>query len=173
MNEEKILQLISDLSGRVDALTANPPMPDHRHNGFDASRVNFVDIYQRKHYIHWTIPGVQAAILTNYGTFFINEMGACFVSGFWEIHQTAGNDVGAVTLDLEKLTGTTAPDSGSVMLTAALSLKATANTLQTGTLTTASLGNRNLALGDRLCLKDAGTLTTLSNVSVLVELTMT
>lgn len=170
MDQEQIMKMFSDVNRRIDEI--KPILPDHYHNGFDASRVKFIDIDQRKHFIHWTIPGAQAVTGTNYGTFFINEMGPCFVSGFWEIHQTAGSDGSAVTVELEKLTGTTAPDSGSSVLSAVLSLKATANTLQAGTITT-TLGNKNLALGDRLCLKDAGTLTAVSNVSVLVELTMT
>ena len=170
MDLEKVVQMIADVNRRIDEI--KPTLPDHYHNGFDASRVKFADIDQRKHWIPWTIHGADAATAGNYGTFFINEIGPCFVSGFWEIHQVAGSDGSAVTVELEKLTGTTAPDSGSSVLSAVLSLKATANTLQTGTITT-TLGNKNLALGDRLCLKDAGALTSVSNVSVLVELTMT
>lgn len=172
MNEEQITREIQSLRSAVDLLTSRPVLLDHYHNGFDASKVRYADIDQRKHWIPWTIPGAQAATATNYGTFFINEMGPCFISGFWEIHQVMGSDAGAVTVELEKLTGTTAPDSGSSVLSAVLSLKTTANTLQAGTITS-TLGNKNLALGDRLCLKDAGVLTAVSNVSVLVELTMT
>lgn len=88
---------------------------------------------------------------------------------FREVHQTAGTDAGAVTLDLEKLTGTQNLDAGAAVLNATLSLKATINTVQTATLTD-TLTSRSLARGDRLALKDSGTLTAVQNVSVIVEL---
>lgn len=148
----------------------NPPLPDHQHTGFDASNVTWANITGKKLYVSHTIQGTAAATATNYGVFFIAPF-ACYISGFKEVHQTAGTDGGAVTLTLEKLSGTTAPDSGSVMLASTLSLKGTANTVQTGTLTT-TLANRNLAIGDRMCLKDAGVLTSVANVTVLCELTV-
>ena len=161
---------IEKLWGAINDIRNNPNMPDHQHNGYDASKINWVDIYQKKFYVNHTIYGTAAATAANYGTFYIVPF-SCVLIGFKEVHQTAGNDVGAVSVTLEKLTGTTAPDSGAVMLSSVLSLKATANTVQTGTITT-TLANRTLSAGDRLCLKDAGTLTNVANVSVLVELIM-
>lgn len=154
----------------LELLQSNPILPDHFHNRYDASPVNFKDIYQKKIYIDWSIPGTSAATATNYGVFWIAPV-ACYVSNFYEVHQTAGSDGGTVTVTLEKLTGTTAPDSGSVVLGTALSLKATANTVQTGTLTT-TLSSKTLAKGDRLCLKDAGVLTAVANVTTLTEITV-
>ena len=164
MNEDALLKL----SKRVDGIVKNPSLPDHFHNGFDVSRINFSDIYQRKVWVHHTVVGTAAATLTNYGVFYIVPF-ACVLTKFQEVHQIAGVDAGAVTLMLEKLTGTTAPDSGVDMLSSTLSLKATANTVQTGTITT-TLANRTLAAGDRLCMEDAGTLTAVTNVTVSVEL---
>ena len=142
----------------------------HRHTGFESPKVNWRDIHERKIYLNHTIVGADAATAANYGVFFINEVAPCFVSGFWEVHQTAGSDGSAVTVGLEKLTGTTAPGSGTNILSAELSLKATANTVQKGTLTT-TIATLNLAVDDRLALEDTGTLTAVANVTIFVELT--
>lgn len=142
----------------------------HRHNGSDSQKVDFENIVNRVIPIYWTIPGTQAATATNYGAFFIAPF-PCTVIAMTEIHQTAGTNGGAVTLQLEKLTGTTAPDSGVNLLKTALSLKGTAETLKNGTIVvtyTGSVRNATLATGDRLCLKDSGTLTSVANVSVMV-----
>lgn len=143
---------------------------DHFHNGNDVSRVNWLDLAQRKLYLHHTIYGANAATAANYGVFFICPV-SCSVTNFQEVHQTAGSDAGAVTLTLEKLTGTQAPDGGMTLLQSTLSLKATANTVQTATITS-TYGNRGLAPGDRLCLKDSGTLTAVANVTIMTELTL-
>ena len=82
---------------------------------------------------------------------------------------TLGTDAGAVSLNIEKLTGTRALDEGSAMLSTAFDLKASINVVRTGTLTTAS-SVRSLARGDRLALDDAGTLTAVANVTISVEL---
>ena len=155
---------------QINELKRNPPLADHFHTGLDVSQVDWKSLKGRKLYVHHTIQGTAAATGTNYGVFFIVPA-PCYLSSFKEVHQTAGSDGGAVTLTLEKLTGTTAPDSGSVMPASALSLKASANTVQTGTLTT-TLSNLNLAIGDRLCMKDSGTLASVANVTVVCELTM-
>jgi len=172
MTDSKLEKRISALEKELSYLKANPLMPDHFHNGSDASRINFNDLDQKKHWISYTIPGTNSATAANYSVFFVNEIGPCYVSAFYEVHETAGTDAGAVTVMLEKLTGTTAPASGSSVLTTALSLKATANTVQEGTLTN-TFADRNLAAGDRLALKDSGTLTAVANVTVFVELTIT
>lgn len=143
---------------------------DHTHNGNNKSRVEFDDLAHRKLYISHTIYGADAATAANYGVFYILPM-ACVVTGFQEVHQTAGTNGGAVTIDLEKLTGAEALDAGAVVLGAALDLKGTADIIQTGTMTL-TLADRTLAQGDRLALKDAGTLTAVANVTVLVELTV-
>lgn len=170
MNPQYLLNRIDLLEKAFSDFKKNPTLPDHQHTGFDSSRVLWSDIASKKVHVYHTIQGTDAATATNYGVFFIVPF-TCTLSSFKEVHQTAGSDGGAVTLTLEKLTGTTAPDSGSVMLASTLSLKATANTVQIGTLTT-TLANRNLAIGDRLCLKDAGVLTSVANVTVLCELTL-
>jgi hypothetical protein len=173
MDEQEIQRLqglITAMGSRIASLEARPTLGDHLHNGFDVSRIKYADISTKIDYIHHTIQGTDAATATNYGVFWTAPF-ACFVSGFTEVHQTAGTAGGTVSLTLEKLTGTTAPDSGSDLLNAALSLKATANTVQTGVLTQTT-SRLSISKGDRLCMKDSGTLTNVANVTVYVEITI-
>lgn len=113
------------------------------------------------------LKNTDAATAANYGVFFIADK-TFRVTSVTEIHGTAGTDGGTVSLNIEKLTGTQAPDGGKVILTTAFSLKTTINTVQYGTLVT----NDPIILlrGDRLCLKDAGVLTAVANLTVTVYL---
>jgi len=141
-----------------------------KYYGFDSQRIDFKDIYKRKLYFTETVYGADAATAANFKTFLIvPEAGV--LTGFREVHAIAGTDGGAVTLDLEKLTGTTEPGSGVSMLGATLSLKATKDTVQVATFTT-TLANRSVVAGDRIALKTSGTLTGLVDVTVLVEITV-
>lgn len=115
-----------------------------------------------------TLDGAAAATAANYGLFFIAPF-ACEVVSVREAHTAAGTDAGAVTLDIEKLTGTQAPDAGVSVLGATVNLKGAVNTVQAPALT-GTTANKQLAAGDRLCLKDAGTLTAVAGVAVAVEL---
>jgi hypothetical protein len=89
------------------------------------------------------------------------------------IHATAGNDAGAVNLQLTKDTGTQAPGAGTDLLTdnanAGFNCKGTANTVQQGTLVT-SEATRTLAPGDRLSFDFAGAVTNLAGVVATVSL---
>lgn len=115
------------------------------------------------------LAGALPATAANYGVFFVAPF-ACEVVSVRESHETAGTDAGAVTLDIEKLTGTQAPDAGVAVLGATkINLKGTANTVQAPALT-GTTADKQLAAGDRLCLKDAGTLTAVAGVAVTVEL---
>lgn len=143
---------------------------DHQHTGVDSQYVRQIDVSDRKFYISHTIPGTQSATAANYGVFFIAPF-KCYVSKVQEVHLTAGSDGGAVTLGIEKLTSAEAPGSGDDVLSTALSLKTTAGTVQSGTIT-ATRADSNLEIGDRLCLEDTGTLTAVANVTVLIELTI-
>lgn len=132
----------------------------HDHDGINSKK-----IYQRG-YLNISLAGTQSATATNYGVFFIATY-PCIVRRISEVHTTAGTDAGAVTLQVERLQGTEALDSGDVLLTTAFDLKGTANTVQTGTLVrTTALA---LSVGDRLALKDSGVLTSLAGVCVTVE----
>jgi len=95
------------------------------------------------------------------------------VMGVSQVHMVAGSDGGAVTLQLKKCTGTQAPSAGTALLTnntnAGFDLKATANTVQNGTLV-ASSASLTLAAGDRLALDLTGTPTAVAGVQVEVDL---
>lgn len=100
--------------------------------------------------------------------FFIADR-AYQVTGIQYVHSTQATNGSAVTVGVEKLTGTTAPGSGTDLLTADFNAKATNDVVGTGTLTgtTASL---QMAVGDRLGIFFTGTLTALAGVNVTVQL---
>lgn len=143
--------------------------PNHRHTGTDSLAISFGDLTNRQQAIWWTIPGTQAATATNYATIFIAPFPCTLVQAF-EVHATAGTDGSAVTLQVEKLTGTTAAGSGTSLLSSAFNLKGTANTVQEASIVQSSTNgvrNATLQAGDRLALKKSGTLTSVANVTVL------
>lgn len=72
------------------------------------------------------------------------------------------------TLNIEKLTGTTAPGSGTALLTGTISLAGTANTVLSGTLTSTT-ADLQFAAGNRLGIVLAGTLTSLIGALVVVD----
>lgn len=111
--------------------------------------------------------GTLSATAANYGVFFIANRPIEIVK-VKEVHSTAGSDGSAVTLQLEKLTGTTALDSGSTILNTAFDLKGTANTVVSYSGYKGLNSNRILREGDRLALKDAGTLTNVAGVCVSI-----
>lgn len=168
MDQDDLNEFITSTQGRLTTLETNPPLAFHTHNGFDMNKVLFSDIDRKELIIPWTIVDTAAATAANYNVFYISTFPA-IVNLFREVHTSAGSAGGAVTVQLEKLSSTTAPGSGVSVLSAGVSLKASANTVQKGSLTT-TLANVNLAVGDRLALKSSGTLTSVANVSVLVGL---
>lgn len=86
-----------------------------------------------------------------------------------ESHSTAGSDASAVSIQITKDTGTTAPGGGTAILTnntnAGFNAKGTANTVQTGTFAATAF-----AAGDRISIKYTGTLTALAGVCVAIGL---
>jgi hypothetical protein len=84
--------------------------------------------------------------------------------GVQEIHSVAGGS--GATLTVEKLTGTTAPGSGTA-LTGAADLTGTANTMQTISLT-GTAAQVLFAKGDRAGVRLAGTLTSLQGAFILI-----
>lgn len=71
------------------------------------------------------------------------------------------------TFAIEKLTGTTAPGSGTTMLTGTLSTAGTANTVAAGTLT-GTVGTLQLAAGNRIGIVFTGTETSLVGLQVTI-----
>jgi len=118
-----------------------------------------------------TLNDTAAQTAANYGTIFTALKRGYEVLVVGEIHGTlpeGAKDAGAVTLQLEKLTGTTAKGSGTNILVTAFNLKSTINTLvrKEGS----DLTNKTLAVGDRLAWKTSGTLTALKDVHITIYL---
>lgn len=98
------------------------------------------------------------------------------VKSIKEIHSVAGNDGGAVTLDVRKITAATVAAPGAAaaagvveMLSAALNLKSTADTTVAASLS-AVAGALTLAAGDKIGLNFIGTLTALAGGNLTIEL---
>lgn len=114
------------------------------------------------------IPDTAAQTAANFGPMFTAPF-PCVLVAVKERHAVAGSDGAAVTLDVEKIPSATAKGSGTTMLNATLSLKATADTVQSGVLTP-TLANRELAINDSIGIKTSGTLTALKDVTVTLYL---
>ncbi len=133
----------------------------------DKERLLFTDIFNKDTFLApFTFAGAMAA--SNFGPFFTAHF-PCEVLRVSVIWTTAGAGAGSPTLQIEKLTGTTAPDSGVLLLTGTVALTGTANTVNWPALTMTK-ANRVLEKGDRLCIKDGGTPNDLRGLHVEVEL---
>ncbi len=115
---------------------------------------------------------VQTAILAVDQSFFIANQ-AYQVTAVKYISSTAETVAGSLTVQLVKDTGTDAPGAGTDLLTnntnAGFDAKATANTIQSGTLT-ATTADLQLAAGNRLSLDFSAAATDLAGVTVTVTL---
>ena len=120
------------------------------------------------------VPGASAQTAANFTTPFFIANRTYQVVQVIERHETAGTDAGSVTLMLKKVASGTAPSSGTDVLSAGISLKATANTNQTITSTSSTYIKRGsssiLTSGNALSLVTTGTLTALVGVTVHVLL---
>lgn len=83
---------------------------------------------------------------------------ACELVGASSVFRVAST---SGTVQVQKLTGTTAPGSGSNLLTGTISLSGTANSVAGGS-TIATTATKRLAAGDRLGVLIAGTMTSLA-----------
>jgi hypothetical protein len=94
-----------------------------------------------------------------------NAPEGCKLVGVLERHLVAGTNGSAVTINVYKDPSGTAPGAGTAQLTAALSLKATINTNQSGALS-ATPSDLTFAAGDGLSVVLTGTMTAVAGVSV-------
>lgn len=161
----KIAQEVLDSNQTRDQFAVSQT-PFHTHNGADSPSINFSNIKNRQTVISYTLFGTQAATTGNYSVFFVAPF-ALTVSQITEAHAVKGTDGSAVSLDIEKLTGTTVPGSGTKITAAAIDLKGVINTVVTPALST-SVGVVQLASGDRLALLLTGTPTSVANVTVTI-----
>src|SRR3990167_10010379 len=112
---------------------------------------------------HFRLLGTSAATAANYSVLMnvLNPIELVLIEVSFTTASTSG------TLQFEKLTVTTAPGAGSVILDSVISLSGTANTLVTSNqrqMTSARVFER----GDRIALVDAGTLTNLTDLVVSI-----
>lgn len=130
----------------------------HNHDGRNSEKI------RQTAFVTAVLKNTEPQTAGNYGVFFIATR-PCVLKAVSEVHEVAGSST--PTLQIERLTGTTAPASGTELLTTAFDLAGTANTVQRGVLKKIPLG---LSQGDRLALKDIGTLTALVGVTVTAEI---
>lgn len=143
-------------------------VPAHNHDDHDSNRIREWQLLQRRERVVIRMPGTSPATSGNYGHFYIAQA-PFFVRAVQEVHGTAGTDAGAVSVNIEKLTGTQAPGAGTVMLTTTINMKGTINTVQTGVLDP-DRTKRSLKKGDRLALKLTGTPTAVADAVFTVEI---
>lgn len=130
--------------------------------GSDTIKVALLPRSKQKHTVSYTFGAT--AVDAN---FFIAPRALRVISAAF-VPTVAGTDASAVTADIKKCTGTTAPASGTSVLSATFNLKGTANTVQTATLTSTA-ADLLLAAGNRLAIDNTGTLTSVVG-TVTVEL---
>lgn len=128
------------------------------------NEINLKDGFIITHYIS------DGATATNYDVIFTAPF-PCEVSKVIETHRVAGTNVGAVILDLEKLTTGQALNDGVTILRSEFNLKSTINTpvIKSG-IGLLSTNVRQFKEGDRLALKDGGTLTAVAGVQITIYL---
>lgn len=133
---------------------------EHQHNNVDGtlslSKSTFITV---------NLYSTTAQTTTNYGLIFTATR-PCFIKAISEKHTIAGNDAGAVTLQIERLQSTTTLTNGTDLLSTAFNLKGTAYTTQRGAL----IRQPALNLSDSLALVLTGTPTTLEGVQVTIEI---
>src|SRR3990167_4437605 len=128
--------------------------------------VEFTDIYNKDGFcVSRSLEGIMPSSAANYGTFFIAPI-KCEVVRIDVIWETAGS---SSTLNIERLQGTEAKDAGDELLAADLSTAGTAKTVNTTALI-ATRATRVLSVGNRLGLKDGGTLTSLADLTITISL---
>lgn len=128
-------------------------------------------------YVTVNLKNTDPATAANYGVFF-TAYHPCEILAASEVHGTKGTNAGAVTLQLEKLTGTTAKGAGDTILATAWDLKGNINTVvfKNGTdfdntapaVATDGLTRTQLSQGERLALLSSGTLTAVADLQVTV-----
>lgn len=142
----------------------------HTHNSADSNRISAKNLTDKNQVISYTLFGTQAATSGNYSTFFTAPY-PMTVSQITEVHAVLGTDGSDVTLQVDKLTGTTAPGGATAvsLLTTPFSLKSTINTVVTGVLSVV-VGAIQLNTGDRIALHLTGTPTSVANVTITLVL---
>lgn len=120
-----------------------------------------------------SIPGQQVVHSYNFGIGSVD--GTVFVvpAGSWNLAAASASytvaEGGALTVQLNKCTGTQAPSAGVNMLTGTFDLNAAVNTVQNGTLS-ATAANYALVAGDRICVDFSAAITTAAGGALTIVL---
>ncbi len=165
---KEVSEKVHDRNSGIDQFAVSQT-PFHTHNGADSQNVNFKDLIGRYEFVNQTLSGTTPATAGNYGVFFIAPY-PCIFMGATEVHQTAGSDGSAVTVQIEKLTGITASGSGTNLLITGFNMKGVANTVQTAQKANIRKNLFNLDSGDRLGLVLSGTPTSIASATFIVQL---
>jgi len=118
-------------------------------------------------YFSITIPGTSAQTAVNFGYIFTARF-PIEILRVTEVHETAGTDAGAVTLDVLRVPSGTAIGSGTSILASTFNLKSTAATPVYKQGLNLSSTTRRLKENESLALKTSGTLTALADVCVTI-----
>ena len=162
-------QQISDyIEQQLDAREVNNAynpslVPPHTHNGSDSNSFPATNLTNNQVIVSFTLPGSSAATAANYSAFYLVPFPLRLLSAY-EVHTVAGSS-SPCNLNLERLTGTLAPNHGIALLSQFFVLTATANTVQFGTPYPTS-PTVNFNKGDRVGLALSGTPTSVTNMTV-------
>jgi hypothetical protein len=95
---------------------------------------------------------------------------AMTITGIQEVHATAGNDAGAVTVNLTKDVSGVVPGAGTTIMSGTFDAKGTANTVGSATLSS-DPNVLTLAAGDRIGVNFVGTVTALAGLVITLKVT--
>lgn len=151
-------------AGKCTGVAGNGYLGISRETGVSGDRIEIVQTPAINPFFATFTTGTTAAA-TDF-CFFVATR-ACKVVAIRQVHAVAAG--GTSTLQVTKDTGTTAPGAGTDLLTTAFDLNATANTVQTGSLS-ATAADTLLAAGDRLSVDFANLIQSSAGVVVTVEL---
>lgn len=133
-----------------------------------ATDAGSITIASKKALVTWTVPGISSIVTpATSGTAWIAPK-ACKVVSLKEAHSAGAT---GVTLNLRKITDTSAPNAAAgatvkELLASALAADSANNTVVSGTLS-ATAADYTFAAGDRMCWNASGTLTSyVGNVTV-------
>lgn len=130
---------------------------------FQEQNFNWRFLRGKRETMHVQLKNAEPATAANYEVFAIMPFNG-YIEEVWETHRVAST---SGTVNIEILSSTQALDGGKTALSSALSTAGAADTPQRGTLST-TLSDRQFNRGDRLALKDAGTLTNSAGLLVTV-----
>lgn len=133
--------------------------------------MQFQDLQNKDSYAQcMAVPGTSAATATNYGYILTARTVALEIIAVGAKWETAGTDLGAVTLNMMKVPDGTAISAGTTILASTFNLKSTANTwvYKEGKDLSTARFIRFLEPGESVAMLTSGTLTNVAGVHACV-----